>query len=109
MLFRYKYCNPVRELIDDDIVPFKPLLFRFNRDTSPLPPQETPAHITFPDPQGKEVAMAPSQFQPEAKDAMVGVMVGLNAVGAAVGAGVGFDGQLKMPSLNSHSALASDC
>ena len=43
---------------------------------------------------------------------MVGVMVGLDAVGArvngaAVGAGVGFEGQLVMPSLKLHSALAS--
>ena len=58
--------------------------------------------------------MAPLQFQPEAKGAMVGVMVGLDVVGArvkgaAVGAGVGFEGQLVMASLNSHSALASDC
>jgi hypothetical protein len=58
--------------------------------------------------------VAPLQFQPEAKGAMVGVMVGLDAVGArvkgaAVGAGVGFDGQLVMPSLNAHSALASNC
>ncbi len=57
--------------------------------------------------------MAPLQFQPESKGQMVGVQVGLNAVGArvkgvAVGAGVGFEGQLVMPSLNSHSALASD-
>ncbi len=57
--------------------------------------------------------MAPLQFQPE-KGAMVGVLVGLDALGArvkgaAVGAAVGFDGQLAMPSLNSHSALASDC
>ena len=67
------------------------------------------------------------QSQPEDKGAMVGVMVGLDAVGAmvgvmvgldavgarvtgaAVGAGVGFDGQLIMPSLNAHSASASDC
>ncbi len=54
------------------------------------------------------------QFQPEAKGAMVGVIVGLDVVGArvkgaAVGAGVGFEGQLLIPSLNSHSALASDC
>ncbi len=62
------------------------------------------------------MALAPLQFQPKAKDAMVGVMVGLDAVGAkvprkgaAVGAGVGFDGQLVMPSLNAHSASASDC
>ena len=58
--------------------------------------------------------MAPLQFQPEAKGAMVGVMVGLDAVGArvkgtAVGAGVGFEGQLAIPILNAHSALASDC
>ena len=58
--------------------------------------------------------MAPLQFQPAAKGVMVGVMVGLDAVGArvkgaAVGAGVGFEGQLVIPSLNSHSALASDC
>ena len=59
------------------------------------------------------MAVAPMQFQPEAKGAMVGVLVGLDAVGesvkgAAVGAGVGFDGQFVMASLNSHSALASD-
>ncbi len=52
------------------------------------------------------------QFQPETKGAMVGVMVGLDAVGgrvkgAAVGAGVGFEGQLVMLSLNAHSASAS--
>ena len=44
---------------------------------------------------------------------MVGVMVGLDEVGArvkgaAVGAGVGFEGQFVIPSLNSHKALASD-
>ena len=113
---RSKFCSPIRELIDGDIVPFKPLKFRSNVDTSPLPPQVTPVQPpdTAPDPQGKEVAMVPLQFQPEAKGAMVGVMVGLDVVGArvkgaAVGAGVGFEGQLVMASLNSHSALASDC
>ena len=57
--------------------------------------------------------MAPLHFQPEYKGAMVGVLVGLDAVGArvkgaAVGSGVGFEGQLVMPSLNEHSASASD-
>ncbi len=45
---------------------------------------------------------------------MVGIMVGFDTVGArvkgaAVGEGVGFDGQLVMPSLKAHRALASDC
>ena len=54
--------------------------------------------------------MIPMQFQP-AKGAMVGVLVGLKNVGArvkgaAVGEGVGFEGQFAIPSLNAHSALA---
>ena len=58
--------------------------------------------------------MLPLQFQPEVKGAVVGVMAGFDAVGArvtgdAVGEGVGFDGQLVIPSLNAHKALASDC
>ncbi len=80
----------------------------------PLPPQLTPVHATAPGPQGNEVAVLPLQFQPEVKGAMVGVMVGFDAVGARVkgadvGDGVGFDGQLVIPSLNMQRASASDC
>jgi hypothetical protein len=58
------------------------------------------------------VAVLPLQFQPEVKGEMVGVLVGFDAVGArvngaAVGEGVGFDGQLVIPSLKAHRALAS--
>ncbi len=60
------------------------------------------------------MAMLPLQFQPEAEKAMVGVLVGAKEVGesvkgAAVGDGVGVDGQLVIPSLNAHRASASDC
>jgi hypothetical protein len=46
---------------------------------------------------------------------MVGIMVGFlvaevgRVTGADVGEGVGFDGQLVMPSLKAQRALASDC
>ncbi len=58
------------------------------------------------------MAVLPLQFQPSVKGAIVGVMVGFDAVGArvvtgdAVGEG---DGQLVIPSLNAHKASASEC
>ncbi len=60
------------------------------------------------------MAVSPSQFQPLVTGTMVGIMVGIDAVGARVkgaevGEGVGFDGQFVMPSLKAHKALASDC
>ncbi len=78
-----------------------------------LPSQTTPAQVTDPVPHGYVVAVLPSQFQPPT-GAIVGVTVGLDAVGArvkgaAVGEGVGFDGQLAIPSLKAQRALASVC
>ena len=94
-------------------MPFKLLEARFSCETSPLKPQTTPVHATDPDPQGYVVATLPLQFHP-VTGMMVGIMVGFDAVGARVkgadvGEGVGFDGQLVIPSLNTHRALASDC
>ncbi len=71
------------------MVPCKLIEFRFNSDTSPLPPHVTPVQgvAGSVDPgHGAFVALAPEQFQP-AK----------------------LDGQLVMPSLKAHRALASDC
>ncbi len=62
------------------------------------------------------MAILPIQFQPAKVDGdIVGYLVGANdvgdadadAVGAGVGAAVGFDGQLVMPCLNEHKAFAS--
>ncbi len=60
------------------------------------------------------VETLPLQFQPCVIGRMVGIMVGFDEVGARVkgaevGEGVGFDGQLVMPSLKAQRALASDC
>ncbi len=95
-------------------MPCKLLLFRSNRDTSPLLPHVTPVHTTAPGPQGNEVAVLPLQFQPEVKGTIVGFMVGFDVAGARVagdaeGKAVGFDGQLVIPSLNAHKASASEC
>ena len=62
--------------------------------------------------------MAPMHFHPlKAEGENVGYKVGANdvgareaeAVGAKVGAAVGFDGQFVIPSLKTHKALASIC
>ena len=92
------------------MVPCKLLEFRSKKTTSPLPPHLTPVHVTA---HGNEVAVLPLQFQP-VKEAMVGVTVGADAVGARVkgaaeGERVGFDGQFVIPSLKAQRALASDC
>ncbi len=62
--------------------------------------------------------MAPLQVQPvKLAGDNVGYMDGMNkvgdadadAVGATVGAAVGFDGQFVIPNLNSHKAFPSVC
>ncbi len=80
------------------------------------PVQVTPDQATAEpaDPHGYDVAMAPLQSQPlKAIGDIVGVLEGANDVGdtdgAMVGAAVGVAGQLVMPSLKAHKALASDC
>ncbi len=101
-------------LSDGVIVPRKLRDISPNDDTSLFPPHPTPVHGEDPGPQGNVVAVLPLQFQPDAKGTIVGARVGADAVGAAVkgaavGAGLGFEGQLVIPSLNAHRALASDC
>ncbi len=85
----------------------------------PLPPHVTPVQETASIPQENDTAVAPSQFQPvNAFCEIVGYIVGAKAVGDTdkdaeeegerVGAVVGFDGQLLIPSLNVQRAFASD-
>lgn len=116
---RYKEINPVKADIDDDIVPIKLKPSKFNSLTSALLPQLTPVHASAPAPQGYgDIAEAPLQVQPtSAPGEIVGYIEGANdvgdvdedAVGAAVGAAVGLDGQFVIPNLNAHNASASDC
>ena len=87
---RSKLVKPVSALIAEDMVPCKVLELRSNSDTSPLlSPHDTPVQVVTgsdPVPQGALVAVATEQSQPLISE----------------------DGQLVMPSLKAHKALASD-